>query len=234
MNIVIIVLGVVLLVVILYLIFQSWFSGKTTLDSENHLAQPINSISASELNTPDASRFTYSIWVYVNSWNTTSPKIIFARPYDTMLYLDDNTSTLKLDIGNPEISDNTDNNTYLETIEVTNNFPLQKWVCVLVSVDNNIVDIYLDGKMVKSVFIGNSVNPPFQGLQSNSSIVFGSGWDCYISRFQRTIKPTDPKSAWDIYMEGNGGSTLGKALGNINVNISVMKDNVETSKFSLF
>ena len=41
--------------------------------------------------------------------------------------------------------------TYSNTIEVVNNFPLQKWVYILISYDNNICDIYLDGKMVKSV-----------------------------------------------------------------------------------
>ena len=62
----------------------------------------------------------------------------------------------------------------------------------------------------------------------------GSGWDAYISKFERQIKPTDPKSAWDKYMEGNGGSTLSNALGNMNINVSVLKDNVETTTFSLF
>ena len=88
--------------------------------------------------------------------------------------------------------------------------------------------------MIKSVFVGNNVSPPFQNMQVNSSIVFGGGWDCYISKFERTPKPTDPKTAWDKYMEGNGGSTVGNALCNINVNISVLKDNIETNSFSLF
>ena len=42
------------------------------------------------------------------------------------------------------------------------------------------------------------------------------------------------QTAWDKYMEGNGGSTISNALGNINVNVSVLKDNVETSSFYLF
>ena len=233
MNTIIIVLGVILLVVILYLIFQSWFTGKTTLDGQNSLLQQPPSIPSGDLSVPDSARFTYNIWVYVNSWDTTASKIIFGRQYETRLYLDGTTSTLKLDVGNPPISDS-DTVDYLETIDITNNFPLQKWVCVLISADNNIIDVYLDGKMIKSVFVGNNVSPPFQNMQVNSSIVFGGGWDCYISKFERSPKPTDPKTAWDKYMEGNGGSTVGNALGNINVNISVLKDNIETNSFSLF
>jgi hypothetical protein len=233
MSTTIIVLGVILLVVILYLIFQDWFSGKTALDEQNSLSSQIPAIPSGNLSVPDSARFTYNVWVYVNSWNTDARKTIFSRLYETNLYLDNNTSTLKLDLGNPPISDS-DQEDYLETIEITNNFPLQKWVCILVSVDNNIIDVYLDGKMVKSVFIGNNIAPPFQSMQASSSIVFGSGWDAYISKFERTPKPTDPKSAWDKYLEGNGGSTISNALGNINVNVSLLKDNVETSSFYLF
>ena len=235
MNTIIIVLGVILLVVILYLIFQNLFSGETALDEQNSLSSQIPAIPSGNLSVPDSARFTYNVWLYVNSWNTNATKTIFSRLYETRLYLDHNTATLKLDVGNPAISDSAaEQEDYLETIDITNNFPLQKWVCILVSVDNNIIDVYLDGKMVKSVFIGNNVSPPFQNMQISSSIVFGSGWDAYISKFERRPKPTDPKTAWDKYMEGNGGSTISNALGNINVNVSVLKDNVETSSFYLF
>ena len=37
-----------------------------------------------------------------------------------------------------------------------------------------------------------------------------------------------------MYREGSGATSLGKALGNYNVNLSFLKDNVETSKFAFF
>lgn len=235
MNTIIIVLGVILLVVIFYLMFQDWFSGKTKLTQQQSLMETITSIPSTDLSVPDATRFTYSIWVYVNSWNTTIDKLIFGRENEIALYLDKDTATLKLQfnpkVGAPLTTNYTGSNSISpEVIDVTNNFPLQKWVCVLVSVDNNIIDVYLDGKMIKSVYVND--NMPLNARAT--SIVFGSGWDAYISKFERTIKPTDPKSAWDKYMEGNGGSTLSNALGNMNINVSVLKDNVETTTFSLF
>ena len=84
--------------------------------------------------------------------------------------------------------------------------------------------------MVKSVQISKSVNIP----EGGSDIVFGSNWDAYFAKFERTAKATDPKTAYDKYMEGNGGSTLSNALGNMNVNLSITKDNIETSRFALF
>lgn len=235
MDIKIIVVGVILLVVVLYYVFRSWFSSDTILDNEYSLNDgTLADIPASDLSVPDAANFTYSIWVYVNSWNTNSTKTIFSRQYDTKLYLDDSTATLMMDIGNPTTSQDENQMNYSDTIQITNNFPLQKWVCVLISVDNNIVDVYLDGKMVKSVYIGTGTTPPFTGMQSGSSIVFGSGWDAYISRFERNTSSTDPNTAWNKYLKGNGGSSLKDALGNVSINVSVMKDNIETASYSLF
>lgn len=239
MNIKVIVIGVILLVVLLYFLFSSYFSSATTLDSEyslNNADGTIPNIPSSDISVPDAANFTYSIWLYVNSWSSTSEKEVFHRDYETRLFLDRNTSTLKLSLGNPGTSTSGENQElYKDTnIEITNNFPLQKWVCVLISVDNNIVDVYLDGKMVKSLYIGNGSTPPFQGQQSDSDIVFGSGWDAYISKFERNAQSTDPATAWKKYLEGNGSSRLKDALGNVSINLSVTKDNVETATYSIF
>ena len=33
---------------------------------------------------------------------------------------------------------------------ITDNFPLQKWVCIGLSVDSQFVDGYIDGKLIRS------------------------------------------------------------------------------------
>ena len=78
MNTIIIVLGVILLVVILYLIFQNLFSGETALDEQNSLSSQIPAIPSGDLSVPDSARFTYNVWLYVNSWNTNATKTIFS------------------------------------------------------------------------------------------------------------------------------------------------------------
>ena len=101
-----------------------------------------------------------------------------------------------------------------ESIDITNNFPLQKWVCVTISLNNNIMDAYLDGKMVKSV----KLNPSYSN-DSGESIQFGSDVDIYISNFERVPSPTDPKTAYDKYLAGSSGASLvSTLLGNMNVN----------------
>ncbi len=216
-----IILGVLLVLVIVYMIFQSYFSGKTALTNQISYNSSPPDIESSKIAAPDAIRFSYTIWVYVNNWNTEKEKVIFNRANEMKLYLDSNKSKLLCKVGNDG------------AITVTNNFPIQKWVCITVSLDERIVDLYLDGKLVKSVQtsgLGSS------DTYANSNIEFtGEGsWDGTFSKFERRPDVTDPHGAWEKYMEGNGGSTLSRALGNYNVNLSILKDNVATSQFTLF
>jgi len=112
-------------------------------------------------------------------------------------------------------------------INVTNNFPLQKWVCIEVNVDNTIVDVYLDGKMVKSVQVP-------QVVPDNVSDVNFGKFDANIAQFTRNAFTIDPQTAWNNYLAGNGGSSLSSTLSSYNLTLSLLKDNVVTSKFSLY
>jgi hypothetical protein len=242
MNTIIIILGVVLILVIVYMIFQDYFTGKTKLTKQVHLASETpTDIPGSDLSIPNASNVTYSIWIYVASWSTSQEKIIFSRNNDVHLHFDSNSASLKATIhgernaNSSSIVKNTNVGLEPKEIEITNNFPVQKWVCVLISIDNVIADIYLDGKLVKSVQFSDAISsgtPQTIATTDADDITFGN-WDCYISKFERNPRVTDPKSAYDKYMEGNGGSNLGNALGNFNVKFAITKDNVETSKFLL-
>ncbi len=241
MNTIIIILGVVLILVIVYMIFQDYFTGKTKMTKQVHLAsERPQDIQGSDLSIPNASNVTYSVWIYVASWSTGQEKIIFSRNNDVHLHFDSNGASLKATIhgirSNNSLPIIEDTNVGLapKEIEITNNFPIQKWVCVLISIDNIIADIYLDGKLVKSVQFSDPNNPAAQSIATTEDdfITFGT-WDCYISKFERNPRVTDPKTAYDKYMEGNGGSNLGNALGNFNVKFAITKDNVETSKFLL-
>lgn len=235
MSTTVIVLGTILVLVIIYMIFQDYFTGKTKLTDEKHLKDTLPEISGGDLSQPNSTLVTYSIWLYVNSWDTTVSKPIIRRKGDVNLWLDTQSSTLKLNVGGEVVFDSNSNVTIQgtsqqqETFDITNNFPLQKWTCILVSVDNKIIDVYLDGKLVKSIENTTTISS-----DAGNNIKIGAGWDAHIAKFERQPKVTDPAGAYDKYAEGAGGSSLSKALGNFNVNLSILKDNVETSRFALF
>jgi hypothetical protein len=241
MSTTVIVLGTILLLVILYMIFQDYFTGKTKLTDEKSLNTNLPEISGGDLSQANSTLVTYSIWLYVNSWDTVKVKPIISREGDVNLWLDSTSATLKLNVGGKLQTNSTSLATVTidgtseqqEIFDITNNFPLQKWTCILVSVDNKIIDVYLDGKLVKSIENKTTISSD----ASNGITIGGDSdflWDGIIARFERQPKVTDPASAYDKYAEGAGSGSLSKALGNFNINLSVLKDNVETSRFALF
>jgi hypothetical protein len=217
MNYTVVILAIILVVIIFYMVFSDWFS-TSKLVKQASLKNVIPDIPAKDLVKPTSTRYAYSIWIYVNSWDTQTSKPIFSRANDIELALDTTVGkfTCKLGKTNPS------------TITVTNNFPLQKWVFVTVSIDNTIADIYLDGKLVKSVQIAQ-VNP-----DDSSNVIFGKGYDIYIADLKRYTEVQYPQSVWNTYMKGNGGSVVNKVGSSYAVNLSILKDDVEWNKFNLW
>ena len=113
---------------------------------------------------------------YVNSWSSNQQKIVFERSGSLSVALLGQTPTLQVKImetgGNPH------------TITVTNNFPIQKWVYIVVSVDHTLIDTYLDGKLVKShqVFtLGGPAGAPT--IATPEGTLTSGKFDAYIARF---------------------------------------------------
>lgn len=248
MNYIIVALSVIIIVILFYVAFKSYFSNVSTLTQQTSLAdstKPVPNVVATNLQKPDATRYAYGVWIYVNTitGGSNAPKsVIFSRNKDIVVYLDQSTTTLYA-VLNPNTAALSgggatstpiivSNETTLvpngaTRIAITNNFPLQKWVYLAISIDNTVADCYLDGKLVKSVKIAQ-VAP-----DKTSDIIFGLGIDAYIAQFQRWTNPLDPQSAWNAYVAGSG-SRLAGTDSNYNVALSVLKDNVITSKLTLY
>lgn len=232
MNPLVIVLGVMLVVIILMGIFSRFFSGESALTSKANLSNGIPDIAVASITGADKSTRTYSIWVYMNTWTPTVNKMIIGRIGDILLYLDANSAILKCKIL-PTATDVTNASVTAAitgVVDITNNFPIQKWVFITVAVDSNgVCDYYLDGKLVKSV---KAASTTVTGGETQP-IKFGTSHDTYIADLKRVPKVKGPQEVWNDYASGNSGSNLQSALGNYNVNLSILKDNVATSSYSL-
>jgi len=208
------------------------------------------SITGSSLPAATNLSYAYGIWLYVQNWDPSVQKTIFYRQNNIKLYLDQASPTLKCDIAMADPVKS------VKTITVTNSFPLQKWVCIIISVDNQFVDCYLDGKLVLSqqavlptksadgkstifysptqpldattqpLYLGNSGNPIGGTFTAGTSTSVGSGWSANALLFTRWTTPVDPQTAWDWYMKGNGKSKIGSLFGAYGINYSVLKDNI--------
>ena len=202
----------------------------TTLYSTAHLLMSQNAVEISS--KPTSTRYAYGIWIYVNGWDSNVNKVIFDRNDNVKLYFDKLSPVLKCDIAMTA--------TETETVNITDSFPLQKWTHIIVNADNQYFDFYLDGKLVKSVrahatndtTVGSFPKIPIIDTKMNLGNPTG-GFDAHITRFYHWNQPIDPHTAWKTYMAGNGQSTLTSVTNSYNVDLHVLKDNIEYTKFKL-
>ena len=169
-----------------------------------------------------STRYSYSLWIYVNSWSNRNTKSIITRGSDFNLSLDANNPVLSFTLESDSvISPATEKKTI-----ITQNFPLQKWTYVIISVDNQIIDVYIDGKLLMSKKI------TYLPKVSTNDIRIGDDYrsDIFLTSVTHTAAPMDPETAWNNYTRGNG---LNNDY-NVNLRLSVLQDNIEQGKVSLF
>ena len=222
MNYTLIILGIILILV-LYVLYRFVFDRQTMVSSKIYLKDEPANKSFEGLSNPESSRYSYNLWIYVVTLNGNQK----------IFEIDDGTGNyyFKLELTTTgTLQYYLRDDTAPDTAKIiTSNFPLQKWACVSVSVDNNVVDTYLDGKLVKSQKTNGSPKIPTK----TSQIEFGTG-DIYLAEFERLPNPIDPQTAWDRYMAGNGGSYISNTFAAYGANLILTKDQVDMKTFALF
>ena len=90
--------------------------------------------------------------------------------------------------------------TVLHTCNVTN-IPIQRWVNLTMSVYGRSMDLYIDGKLVRTCLL-----PGVASVNNNSNIYVtpAGGFDGWTSKFQYFPNSINPQEAWNIYSKGYG------------------------------
>lgn len=225
MNIVAIILAIVV-ILLFYILYKFFLLKSVELTKTASLNAEIPSIKIE--NSPTSLRYAYGIWIYIHSWDSSIAKTIYSRTNNIKLYFDQNSPILNCNI-------TLDNDTS-KTLEITDNFPIQKWTHIMVSVDNQYVDSYIDGKLVKSGRMYTAAPASTPKTPSDVDMVLGgeATFDAYISKFQHWDKPVDPQTVWDTYNEGNGQGSMKNFVSSYGIDLSILKDNVEQSKYKIF
>lgn len=219
MNTVAIVLGIVLLVVLYYL--YVYFFKSNVLASKLDLATQQSAITAGNLSKPDSTRYAYECWIFVYKSTSETP-YIFSRAGVTA---STKNIGLKLDMANAKLTLEYDKGSWASQ-EITTNFPFQSWTHIIVSVDNQYIDTYINGKLASSI-----KDKDLKAPSSTSSVEFGK-LNAYLAGFNRYTDPIDPQTAWSKYSAGTGSSPLSKYLGTYGMDISLKQDAKEFSKLS--
>jgi len=242
MNIVAIILAIVV-ILLFYILYKFFLLKSVELTKTASLNAKNPSISID--NSPTSLRYAYGIWIYIHSWDSSASKTIYSREQNIKLYFEKTSPILKCDI--------TLDNDSPKTLEITDNFPIQKWTHIVISVDNQYIDSYIDGKLVKSgrMYTGATIEctgtcdeasekTPVAAstpkTPSDVDMVLGgeTEFDAYISKFQHWDKPVDPQTVWDTYNEGNGQGNMKNFVSSYGIDLSILKDNVEQSKYKIF
>ena len=227
-----IILGVAL-VVLIYIIFF-YAAGTDNISARMDLAQSQTPIDSSKLTKPESAKYSYELWLYVYGTKENAGKnvYLFSRegtgstaevPLKNIgLRLDGTVPSLTLDYARTSESVTTS-----ASVIITDNLPLQSWVHVIVSVDNSFIDIYMNGKLVKSVKDATIATPSL-----DAPINFDIS-KTYLAKFSRTITPTDPQTAWNNYLAGNGENPLKNIMGNYGVSMAFKKDDQDAYQLNL-
>ena len=166
------VITVIVCVLILYLVISLWFGSATHLSSLNDGTKELQ-ISSNKLSSGKGrvTNFAYSVWFYVNDWNYKfgQPKIIFERmgpkgQVSPQVSFDSFENNLAIKLALFNVSNNDENNIGSNvnmskpTIHTCNipNVPLQRWVNLIISVYGRSLDVYIDGKLVRTCVLENS------------------------------------------------------------------------------
>jgi hypothetical protein len=223
MNFAVIILAIIV-VVLIYVLYQL-YADKGSLAEKVDLKKDRPVFAYTTLPTPNATRYSYGVWIFVNSWSSMGEKNIYSRygsdgKPDIRLYLDTNAPTLKFDIRKEGVN-------VPETITITDNFPIQKWVYVITSIDNQIADMYVDGKLV--------ISKKFDKMPvvSTAEIKLGGAepLDIFLSKFTRFTTPMDPQTALSKYSSGNG---ITSSMPNYGMKLTILKDNVDNKQIRFF
>ena len=224
-------IGLMILIVVVLLLLYYLYVTYILVDPSKSTRYDLNTTNApityGSLKNGGSTRYSYSLWIYVNSWSNTNTKTIISRGNDFTLSLDTNTPTLSCKFQPSPTNTLQILNELDKSISITSNFPLQKWTYIVISVDNQIVDIYLDGKLLMSKKI------IFMPTVSENDIIIGdtnNRNDIFLTSVAHNGNPMDPQTAWNNYLKGNG---LNSEY-NLNLKLAVLQDNLEQGKVSLF
>jgi len=224
----------ILIIILIYAVIKLMTKTTTNVSGFSDASKPL-SVPCSNFGL--SQNYGYSVWIYVDSWKNTAAtdteikKNILTRCNGNTvvfnLYLDNAQNNLKLKMNNNA-----------KPCDIKN-IKLQKWVNITMSVYGNTVDLYLDGKLVRTCVLNAIPVAPV----SNDTLFVGGGdiKGCsasdgdlrgYISNVVYKPDYFTPEEAWNIYSAGYSGAGMFDFVNRYKLNFSVIKDDQTLGQIS--
>ena len=226
-----IVIGVVIIVLI-YLLYLYFFGDDSAILVGTHDASTAITVNPSSIAPGPTQNFTYSIWVYVSNWNAGSEKVIFQRPcgssFCPKMAFDANMNNVTITFATYP----SNSSSQVEATCQIENVPLQAWTNLIMVLNGNALDCYLDGKLVRTCLMPGV--PKLSGAGGLVLTPAGQSFQGYTSKFQYFNRAVNPREAYAIYREGFGGSNwLSNLFNKYRIKLSFMEDNQEVNSFEI-
>jgi hypothetical protein len=109
------------------------------------------------------------------------------------------------------------------------NVPIQKWVNLVVSVYGRSMDVYIDGKLVRTCLL-----PGVASVNNNSNIYVtpNGGFDGWTSKIQYYPNSINPQEAWNIYSQGYS-SGLSNLFGSYQIQVALVENGTTQSSVTI-
>ena len=250
LSIVITIVVIVLILMLLRYVFSDPYTLQNIQDGQTTSTISASSLATNGSNTP-SSNFAYSVWFYINDWNYRygEPKVIFGRmgaqsssgsgsipgvsgldpcPAVVLDPVENNVSvSLGCYPGADQEPTTTGGNTVVHTCSVAN-VPIQRWVNLIISVYGRTMDLYIDGKLVRTCLL-----PGVASVNNNANIYVtpAGGFDGWTSKLQYYPNSLNPQQAWNIYSQGY--SSWGSMFNAYQIQISLVENGTTQSSVTI-
>jgi len=160
MNYKLVALGV-LAIFLIFILYTIFVPQTKTLASSASLSNSNTSVKLDK--GAQSMQYTYSIWLYVNNWDTQYDHFIFSRQYAANEFfgvlLDGSMNVTLL------VPTNSSHNGF-----TMNRISLSNWCNITVCVNANLIDYYFNGKLYKSMMIPNQIT----SFSANNPVSMGN------------------------------------------------------------
>ena len=229
----------VIIVVVLYLLYIHFIADhrvKVLVEGPDDAHTP-RTIDYGDLPGGNVVSNSYSIWLYINDWKYGfgQEKSIFRRvPKQNQqpsidVSLGDKVNTLNVKIGYSGTDGGSNEVNTMSLDCQVDNVPLQKWVNIITVLNNTALDIYMDGKLVKTCIVPGVSSPVAQ----SDIEVAKNGFSGYIANFKYYSRPLGPREAYEVYKDGYKNSLFGNIFNRYRLKLTFLADNKEVNSLEI-
>lgn len=225
---------IVLIVVGIVIILNNIFRKKNQISGFND-GNVEQILPPNKIDSSTSSNYTYSIWFYIEDWNYKygKEKIVLLRSDKSSkpcpkISLGSFENDLIVSVETYPSTNRTATtlSTNSQTFNCTvKNIPIQSWVNTLVSINGRTLDVYIDGKLVKTC-----VMPGVAKVSGSSPVMItpNGGFSGYTSNIEFWQNSTNPQEAWNTYRKGHGGSNI---TNKYKLKVSILENNKERASY---